>query len=427
MSNIQRIGQITRLGLRISPNPADKLESPLTSANCFLSLVEHPFILSFASVFKSLLPHQLSPPTISIPAMPILSSDEISTIFVVGFPPDFKEREFQNLFIFASGFEGASLKHPDPVQSNSPTSDESSMSGSSLFGEDGGCAWMGPSVPRISGPIKQQAIGFARFQRRQDALLARDHLNGRCVDMERGCTLKVEMAKKNLFIAPRKPLMSPMMLAGKDDQIDLGEGFDFGGPIVKTTRSLSLSIPGNPDPIDISIPSANGGQVKSPTMFPFALDSMKQASRTYSVNAAPASFYVMGENPPCNTLYVGNLPLNSDEEELRDLFSRCQGYKRLSFRTKSNGPMCFVEFEDVSCATQAMDSLYGTLLSTSTKGGIRLSYSKNPLGVRNGFAMDGQVPRSLAEVPMEDGGREVASLCQGYRSMSVAAPAFNPF
>ena len=44
--------------------------------------------------------------------------------------------------------------------------------------------------------------------------------------------------------------------------------------------------------------------------------------------------------------------------------------------------MCFVEFEDVRAATVAMESLYGTMLSNSTKGGIRLSYSKNPLGVR---------------------------------------------
>ena len=49
------------------------------------------------------------------------------------------------------------------------------------------------------------------------------------------------------------------------------------------------------------------------------------------------------QNPPCNTLYVGNLPADTLEEELRVLFSRCPGYKRLCFRTRANGPMCFVE------------------------------------------------------------------------------------
>ena len=46
--------------------------------------------------------------------------------------------------------------------------------------------------------------------------------------------------------------------------------------------------------------------------------------------------------------------------------------------------MCFVEFEDVSFATKALHELYGVQLHNSVKGGIRLSFSKNPLGVRAG-------------------------------------------
>ncbi|AEO54656.1 hypothetical protein MYCTH_2297450 [Thermothelomyces thermophilus ATCC 42464] len=89
------------------------------------------------------------------------------------------------------------------------------------------------------------------------------------------------------------------------------------------------------------------------------------------------------QNPPCNTLYVGNLPLDTSEEELKAMFSRQRGYKRLCFRTKQNGPMCFVEFEDVTFATKALHELYGQPLHNSVKGGIRLSFSKNPLGVRS--------------------------------------------
>ncbi|KAI7850032.1 hypothetical protein BDC45DRAFT_573349 [Circinella umbellata] len=95
------------------------------------------------------------------------------------------------------------------------------------------------------------------------------------------------------------------------------------------------------------------------------------------INTNPAD-----QNPPCNTLYVGNLPPNANEEELKTMFFSCVGYQRLSFRNKSNGPMCFVEFEDISCASKAMQDLYGSPLSNSVKGGIRLSFSKNPLGVR---------------------------------------------
>lgn len=85
------------------------------------------------------------------------------------------------------------------------------------------------------------------------------------------------------------------------------------------------------------------------------------------------------QNPPCNTLYVGNLPPNTNEEELKSMFCKCPGYKRLSFRNKSNGPMCFVEFEDAIYAAQALQDLHGNPLSNSVKGGIRLSFSKNPL------------------------------------------------
>lgn len=90
------------------------------------------------------------------------------------------------------------------------------------------------------------------------------------------------------------------------------------------------------------------------------------------------------QNPPCNTLYVGNLPIDTSEDELKSLFSRQRGYRRLCFRTKQNGPMCFVEFEDISFATKALHELYGHPLHNSVKGGIRLSFSKNPLGVRSG-------------------------------------------
>ncbi|KAK4164207.1 hypothetical protein QBC43DRAFT_334720 [Cladorrhinum sp. PSN259] len=127
------------------------------------------------------------------------------------------------------------------------------------------------------------------------------------------------------------------------------------------------------------------------------------------------------QHPPCNTLYVGNLPIDTSEEELKQLFCRQRGYKRLCFRTKANGPMCFVEFEDVSFATRALTDLYGTCLQNSSKGGIRLSFSKNPLGVRapqppaqgmpgmgNGFTTASGPPPGLVAPPPGLGANRVA-------------------
>lgn len=124
------------------------------------------------------------------------------------------------------------------------------------------------------------------------------------------------------------------------------------------------------------------------------------------------------QNPPCNTLYVGNLPIDTSEDELKAMFSKQRGYKRLCFRTKQNGPMCFVEFEDVSFATKALNELYGVQLHNSVKGGIRLSFSKNPLGVRAGqqgsvnpatpLSPQGPMPASGGLGPMSPGGFSTA-------------------
>ncbi|EPE08371.1 rna binding protein [Ophiostoma piceae UAMH 11346] len=90
------------------------------------------------------------------------------------------------------------------------------------------------------------------------------------------------------------------------------------------------------------------------------------------------------QHPPCNTLYVGNIPLDAHESELKALFMTQRGFKRLSLRTRNNNTMCFVEFEDITTSTKALDELYGRPLSNSNhRGGMRLSYSKNPFGVRS--------------------------------------------
>lgn len=112
----------------------------------------------------------------------------------------------------------------------------------------------------------------------------------------------------------------------------------------------------------------------------FTMDNSSTSTDYYAyTHQGNGNFKNMDQNPPCNTLYVGNLPSNTNQQELLSLFSKRLGYKRLVYRKSNNGPMCFVEFEDVTYATLALKELNGHLLSNSIKGGIRLSYSKNPL------------------------------------------------
>ncbi|KAJ2547435.1 cell cycle RNA binding protein whi3 [Coemansia sp. RSA 1933] len=128
------------------------------------------------------------------------------------------------------------------------------------------------------------------------------------------------------------------------------------------------------------------------------------------------------QNPPCNTLYVGNLPPSAKEDELRALFRNILGYKRMSFRTKPNsGPMCFVEFESIDFATLAMNDMDGRMLSSSVGSGIRLSYSKNPLGIRsqnnpNGSASAGIV--SSATLNSAAMAAAAAAMASGYSTIN---------
>ncbi|KAK6093857.1 hypothetical protein MT418_005691 [Batrachochytrium dendrobatidis] len=483
------------------------------------------------------------------------SSEEITTIFVVGFPEDMSDREFQNMFIFSTGFEAAALKVPMPGELDEQT-----------------------------GQLKRQIIGFAKFRTRSEAVKARDVLNGRRIDVDRGAILKAEIAKKNLknFTTKRQPsLLDTAMFAA------FGPSLSHQGPLLSADALGSLAIhdlplstsqnnsngsnlassglmsisEANASRFDLGLLSSNGNTSNSfasgasnssddssaqcpvgisingarrssaamaaslstdDKMSPFPdifdvttrasfLGSLTTPSTTHNNNSntslsnhishsyqssfpidvpcdyndafdhAPATssslfgtsassafigergfnsalynsdslltgrfqnFHLgdglgnnhnngnsmingignyaihssdrtagangnqsqysysssfpgttmatnnagaipfisgMDQNPPCNTLYVGNLPHDALEEELRQIFTVQSGFKRLCFRTRANGPMCFVEFESVDYATAALFQLYGNHLSNSTKGGIRLSYSKNPLGVR---------------------------------------------
>ncbi|TGO15811.1 hypothetical protein BTUL_0035g00140 [Botrytis tulipae] len=92
----------------------------------------------------------------------------------------------------------------------------------------------------------------------------------------------------------------------------------------------------------------------------------------------------LGQNPPFNTLIVENIPRDTSQDELTAIFSERRGFERLSFRTKQNLPICFVEFVDVSSATKCIQDVNGMSFQDSTKGKIQLSFSKSPLRMLSG-------------------------------------------
>ncbi|ORE11353.1 hypothetical protein BCV72DRAFT_284350 [Rhizopus microsporus var. microsporus] len=381
--------------------------------------------------------------------------EDVTTIFVVGFPDDMQEREFQNMFLFSKGFEGASLK------------------------------WHCKQDEESNENNKKQMIGFARFTTRSEAMEAVDILNGRKVDVEKSSVLKAEMAKKNLHI--KKGTNSSATLPGSSNTTinnttttattTTTTTTSATSPMTILTRNLSQKShkltginnnyePFSPIPSDLLSPihdpffrgsdifndarsqsfDARSQQIPTGNIQPYhphphhhqqqqqqqqqpfhlfskstfmdpdsdpfhylskslpmsnfdsatidnkllgddyasIMNRKNSFQPTTTTSLSRLSTATMDQNPPCNTLYVGNLPLSTNQEELRSLFSKCEGYKRMCFRIKSpqQGPMCFVEFEDVLYATQAMTKLQGYMLSNSVKSGIRLSFSKNPLFIK---------------------------------------------
>jgi hypothetical protein len=64
----------------------------------------------------------------------LLYGEEISTIFVVGFPDDMQEREFQNMFIFSPGFEAATLKVPSKDGEEDPVATQNNSNKKQIVG-----------------------------------------------------------------------------------------------------------------------------------------------------------------------------------------------------------------------------------------------------------------------------------------------------
>lgn len=206
-------------------------------------------------------------------------------------------------------------------------------------------------------------------------------MTGRRVDAEKGCVLKAEMARKNLHTKRglhygRRSVYEAFYSVPDQQHERLGLLDHVLPPSPSTSTQLSINTNSNPaSPPPTSSSALTGLMMSNGLPSPPGITSPVRQSILGTLD----------QHPPCNTLYVGNLPFNANEDELRAMFMQSTGFRRLCFKPKVNSsPMCFVEFEDVACATQTLYEYNGVLLSNSVKGGIRLSFSKNPLVSREG-------------------------------------------
>ncbi|KAL0012738.1 hypothetical protein SO802_007846 [Lithocarpus litseifolius] len=282
------------------------------------------------------------PPTVAATAPPphappIAPSDEVRTIFITGLPEDVKERELQNLLRWLPGYEASQVNFKG-----------------------------------------EKPMGFALFSNAQFALAAKDALQEMVFDAESKSVLHTEMAKKNLFVkrgivADSSPYDQSKRLRTGGDYTHTGytspSPFHPPPPAHVWGPHGYMAPPPPPPPYD-----PYGGYPVPPVPMPAPAPVPAPSSYVPVQNAK--------DNPPCNTLFIGNLGENINEEELRGLFSAQPGFKQMKVLRQERHTVCFIEFEDVNSASNVHHSLQGAVIPSSGSVGMRIQYSKNPFGKR---------------------------------------------
>ncbi|KIY93656.1 hypothetical protein MNEG_14306 [Monoraphidium neglectum] len=150
-----------------------------------------------------------------------------------------------------------------------------------------------------------QPQGFALFNSPTAARFAADLVSGAQFDDQ--STLRAEMARKNMYLKSAGP-------GGAGGAGGAGMGGLFASPLGSPTGVLPMHLAGPLRPASFS-PVTN-----------------------------------LRDNPPCNTLFIGNLGDNVNEAELRALMSSQPGYRQMKVVKGPRSTTAFVEFSDVASA-----------------------------------------------------------------------------
>lgn len=278
----------------------------------------------------------MMPPPSGPPPMRDASGEELRTLFITGFPTDIKERELNNLMRFIPGYQASQMN------------------------------WKGGV-----------AQGFALFDTGSSALSALSMIAH--VQFDESSVLRAELARKNMFVkgeengagggAPSAAAMAKRPRIGGP-----GTGPSGGGGGYPPSGSSSMAGGGGP--------AGPGGGPLAPTITYLASGSAGAAPVAVKGYEAVSN---VGDNQPCSTLFVGNLTDEVNEPELHGLFASHPGFRQIKVVRGARSITAFVEFETVESASAVHSSLQGAILPSSNRGGIRLQYSKNPLGKRKDF------------------------------------------
>ncbi|KAG5237957.1 U1 small nuclear ribonucleoprotein [Salix suchowensis] len=261
--------------------------------------------------------------------------DEVRTIFITGFPDDVKERELQNLLRWLPGYEASQVNYKG-----------------------------------------EKAMGFALFSCAQHAIAAKDALQDMVFDADTKSVLHTEMAKKNLFVKRG--------IVADSNAYDQSKRLRTGGDYSHTTYTTPS--PFHPPP---PVWGPHGYMTPAPPPYdPYGGYPVPQVPMPPPAPIPAPSSYVpvqnTKDNPPCNTLFIGNLGENINEDELRGLFSVQPGFKQMKVLRQERHTVCFIEFEDLNSATNVHHTLQGAVIPSSGSVGMRIQYPFrfNPFGKR---------------------------------------------
>nr|GMD38661.1 RNA-binding protein with multiple splicing 2-like [Ipomoea batatas] len=248
-------------------------------------------------------------------------------------PEDVKERELQNLLRWLPGYEASQVNFKG-----------------------------------------EHPMGFALFSTPQFAIAAKDALQDMVFDAESKSVLHTEMAKKNLFVKRG--------IVADSNAYDQSKRMRTGGDYTHT--GYSSPSPFHPPPAPAWGPPAYMTPPPQP-YDPYTGYHVPPVPMPVpaSMPAAPSSYVPVQntkDNPPCNTLFIGNLGENINEEELRGLFTAQPGYKQMKVLRQERHTVCFIEFEDMQSATNVHHTLQGAVIPSSGAVGMRIQY---PFSIRD--------------------------------------------
>ncbi|KAG7570146.1 RNA recognition motif domain [Arabidopsis thaliana x Arabidopsis arenosa] len=191
-------------------------------------------------------------------------------------------------------------------------------------------------------------FAFAVFSDLQSAVTVMHALNGMVFDLEKHSTLHIDLAKSN-----------PKSKRSRTD--DGWESLKKPKPWSTTTESGfgSFHTPG----------------MSSSTYNTIGYSPAQSQGIANVAGRAPTTGNSSKAADPCPTLFIANMGPNCTEAELIQVFSRCRGFLKLKIQGTYGTPVAFVDFQDVSCSSEALHTLQGTVLYSSLTGeGLRLQY-----------------------------------------------------